>query len=57
MIGDVNMNIRFETYYERCRALVHVVGMDGITEEDRMALIAVLEDEFEKLGDSLKDDD
>lgn len=47
------MNIEAETYYERCRALISVIGTD-IDENDRAALIAVLEDYFDRLGEAIR---
>ena len=46
------MNIAFERYYEICRALIDVIGMDEISEDNRAAMIALLETNFEQLGKS-----
>ena len=45
------MNIVFERYYEICRALIDVIGME-ISEDNRAAMIALLETNFEQLGKS-----
>lgn len=46
------MNILFEHYYEICRALIDVIGMDEISEENRAAMVALLDFNFEQLGKS-----
>ncbi|MBR1456217.1 MAG: hypothetical protein IJ594_03530 [Oscillospiraceae bacterium] len=42
-----------EEYYEKCRALISVLLMDGLGEADKLALIWVLSDMFENLGQAI----
>lgn len=46
------MNVDFETYYELCRTLINVIGMDEVSEADKAGLIVLLSANFELLGKS-----
>ena len=45
------MDFKKEEYYEKCRALISVLSFNGFSDEDRSALLWILTDMFEKLGD------
>lgn len=40
-----------EEYYEKCRALISALSFNGFSDADRSALLWILTDEFEKLGE------
>lgn len=40
-------------YYQRCKTLAKVLGMDNLDDEDRSALVWVLEDCLEQLGQKI----
>ncbi len=44
-------NYKVEEYYEKCRALISVLSYDGFDEADRSAILWVLTDCFEQLGE------
>ena len=44
-------NERIEEHYEKCRALISALSFDGFCSADRSALMWVLTDEFERLGE------
>lgn len=42
-----------EELYEKCRALISALSYDGFSEADRSALLWILTDEFEMLGNAI----
>ena len=40
--------------YEKCRALIKVLGWSELDEEEREAIQWILEEYYEKLGDKIK---
>lgn len=47
------MKFEVETYYERCKALVHAVEK-VISPNDKETLMWIFEDEFKKLGEAIE---
>ena len=45
-----NNSIMLEEEYEKCRALISVLVNGMVDDDDRITLIAILEEEFSMLG-------
>lgn len=45
------MDMQKEEYYEKCRALISVLSYSRFNEADRSALMWLLTDTFERLGE------
>lgn len=48
------MEIEVECLYEKCRVLISVLGIQGVSENDRSALLWMLEEYFGKLGEAIE---
>ena len=46
--------MEIEFLYEKCRALISVIGIQGVSENDRGALLWMLEEYFGKLGEAIE---
>ena len=47
--------IEFEKCYEKCRALIAVMNYYDVASGDRAALLGLLKEEYERLGEFIKE--
>ena len=47
--------IEFEKCYEKCRALIAVMNYYDVASGDRAALLGLLKEEYERLGEFMKE--
>ena len=50
MLENLKERLKVEEYYEKCRALLSVLNRDDLSESDRDAMLWILSDNFEALG-------